>query len=74
MINWYSCCLLFGIDIMILAFTFIVLRVDTLRKRERSVAPSALLNCARVSPHNTLVVVVVMIVMLLLDQCCVVQY
>ena len=74
LINWYSCCLLFGIDITILVFTFIVLRVDTLRERERGVVPSALLNCASVSPHNTLVVVVVMIVMLLLDQCCVVQY
>ena len=69
MINWYSCCLLFGIDIAILAFTFIVLRVDTLRERE-SVAPSALLNCASISLRNTLVVVVVMMMVILLNQCC----
>ena len=70
MINWYSCCLLFGIDITILAFTFIVLRVDTLRERKRGVAPSALLNCASVSLRNTLVVVVVMMMVILLNQCC----
>ena len=53
MIQQYSCCLLFGIDITILAFTFIVLRVDTLRERERCSALSSPQLCQCISSQHS---------------------